>query len=164
MTPQPITRLVSAGLILALGFASVGVALAESPSPSSSLAQAPVSFSAGDVFAGIGNGRWNHLSPTGALLATLYDGHIGNLGGFEPPHATTGMCFDPAGDMFAMNFANNSMSRFDRSGSLVADSIGTFNSNPESCLVAGGNTIYTSEVTGTGDILKLDLSGAEVAR
>ncbi len=121
-------------------------------------------FSKGDVFAGIGNGRWNHFDASGTLLATLDDGHIGNVGGFEPAHATTGMCFDPAGDMYAMNFANNSMAKFDKAGSLVADAVGTFDSNPEACLVAGGNAIYASEVTGSGDILKLDLGGAEVAR
>jgi hypothetical protein len=132
-----------------------------SASPALTLHAAPIST--GDVFAGIGNGRWNHFDSDGTLLSTLDDGHIGNVGGFSPAHATSGMCFDPAGNMYAMNFSANSMSKFDNQGALLADSVGTFNANPESCLVAGGNTIYASEVTGTGDILKLDLAGTQLA-
>jgi hypothetical protein len=113
-----------------------------------------VPFNVGDVFAGIGNGRYNHFSPTGTLLETLDSGQ----GGFN----TTGMCFDPAGNLYGTNFSANSMSKFTNNGTLVG-LFGSFNSNPESCLIIGGTVMYTSEVGGTGDILKFNLSGTQLA-
>jgi hypothetical protein len=126
-------------------------------SPASS-APAKVPFAAGDVFAGIGAGKFNHFDPTGALLATLDDGQ--SVGG---ENATTGMCFDPAGNMYATNVRANSMSKFSNDGTLLAATVGTFNAQPESCLIVDGTTMYTSEVQGTGDILKIDLSGKQLA-
>ena len=119
---------------------------------------AVVPFSVGDVFAGIGNGRFNHFSPTGTLLETLNDGQIG--GG---QNATTGMCFDPAGNMYGTNLNANSMSKFSNNGTLLAATFGSFNNAPESCLILGGTVMYVSEVLGTGDILKLNLSGTQLA-
>lgn len=147
---------VAVGVLALLGFGSAAGQSSTAPS-------APVPFSVGDVFAGIGNGRWNHFSPTGTLLATLDDGVVGTVGGFSPAHATTGMCFDPAGNMYGTNFAANSMSRFSNDGTLISASVGTFDAQPESCLVANGDTIFTSQVLGTGDILKLDLAGTQLA-
>jgi hypothetical protein len=121
---------------------------------------AVVPFSVGDVFAGIGNGRFNHFSPTGTLLETLNDGQVG--GG---QNATTGMCFDPAGNMYGTNINANSMSKFSNNGTLLAATFGTFNATPESCLIINnGSTMFVSEVEGTGDILKLNLpAGTQAA-
>ena len=117
---------------------------------------AAVPFQTGDVIAAIGNGKYNHLSPTGTLLETLDS----TQGGFN----TTGMCFDPAGNMYGTNFSANSMSKFSNTGVLLGP-FGTFNANPESCLItAGGTIMYVSEVFGTGDILKLNVpSGTQAA-
>ena len=123
-----------------------------------------VPFSSGDVFAGIGNGRWNHFDPAGNLLATLDDGQVESVGGFTPAHATTGVCFDPAGDMYATNLDANSMSKFSNDGKLLAESLGSFDAFPESCLIVSGNAMFVSEVGHTGDILKLDLAGSQLAR
>jgi hypothetical protein len=128
------------------------------PSPASSASPAKVPFGAGDIFAGIGAGKFNHFSATGALLATLDDGQT-----TPGENATTGMCFDAAGDMYATNVRANSMSKFSQDGSLLAATVGTFHAQPESCLVVDGTTIFASEVQGTGDILKLDLSGKQLA-
>ncbi len=115
---------------------------------------AAVPFNVGDVFAGIGNGRYNHFSATGTLLETLNDGQ----GGFN----TTGMCFDPAGNMYGTNLSANSMSKFSNNGTLLG-LFGSFNSGPEACLIIGGNTMFTSQTGGTGDILKFNLSGTQLA-
>ena len=123
------------------------------------IAVAVVPFNVGDVFAGIGAGRFNHFSPTGTLLETLIDGQAIGFG----QDATTGMCFDPAGNMYGTNIDANSMSKFSNNGTLLAATFGTFNASPESCLIVGGTTMYVSEVTGTGDILKLNLSGTQLA-
>jgi len=116
-----------------------------------------VQFNVGDVFGAIGNGRYNHFSPTGTLLETLND----TRGGFN----TTGMCFDPAGNMYGTNLSSNSMAKFSNTGTLLASTFGSFSANPESCLItAGGTVMYTSEVAGTGDILKLSLpTGTQLA-
>jgi hypothetical protein len=115
-------------------------------------------FSVGDVFAGIGNGRFNRFNSSGTLLATLNDGQVG-----FGDKATTGMCFDPAGNMYGTNLRANSMSKFSNNGMLLAATFATFNSQPESCLIINGKTMFTSEVFGTGDILKLNLSGKLLA-
>ena len=88
-------------------------------------------FAKGDVYAAIGNGRWNHFDANGNLLATLDDGQIGSGAG-SPAHATTGMCFDHDGNMYALNFSANIMSKFDTNGGLLAASVGTFDRQPES--------------------------------
>ena len=122
---------------------------------------AAVPFSVGDVFAGVGRGKFNHFSPTGTLLETLDDGQAVGAG----EDATTGMCFDPAGNMYGTNLDKNTMSKFSNNGTLLNATFGTFNSLPESCLItAGGAIMYVSEVLGTGDILKLNLpSGTQAA-
>jgi hypothetical protein len=120
---------------------------------------AVVPFSVGDVFAGVGRGKFNHFSPTGTLLETLDDGQAVGSG----EDATTGMCFDPAGNMYGTNLDKNTMSKFSNNGTLLAATFGTFNAFPESCLIINGNTMFTSEVGGTGDILKLNLSGTQLA-
>jgi hypothetical protein len=120
---------------------------------------AAVPFNVGDVFAGIGKGRFNHFSPTGTLLETLDDGQFTGFG----QDATTGMCFDPAGNMYGTNLDKNSMSKFSNNGTLLAATFGSFNSGPESCLIVGGTTMYVSQVLGTGDIVKLNLSGTQLA-
>ena len=65
---------------------------------------AAVPFNVGDVFAGIGNGRYNHFSPTGTLLETLND--------TRDNFNTTGMCFDSAGNMYGTNLSANSKAKF----------------------------------------------------
>src|SRR5258706_11260822 len=120
---------------------------------------AVVPFSVGDVFAGVGRGKFNHFSPTGTLLETLDDGQVVGSG----EDATTGMCFDPAGNMYGTNLDKNTMSKFSNNGTLLAATFGTFNALPESCLIINGTTMFTSEVGGTGDILKLNLSGTQLA-
>jgi hypothetical protein len=117
-----------------------------------------LAFQLGDVFAGIGDGKFNHFDPAGALIETLDDGQTA-----AGENATTGMCFDPAGNMFATNVRANSMSKFSNDGTLLAATFGTFNAQPESCLIVGGETMFTSQVARTGDILKLDLFGKQLA-
>ena len=120
---------------------------------------AVVPFSVGDVFAGVGRGKFNHFSPTGTLLETLDDTQAVGSG----EDATTGMCFDPAGNMYGTNLDKSTMSKFSNNGTLLAATFGSFNGGPESCLIINGNTMFTSEVFGTGDILKLNLSGTQLA-
>ena len=87
---------------------------------------AVVPFSVGDVFAGVGRGKFNHFSPTGTLLETLDDGQAVGAG----QDATTGMCFDPAGNLYGTNLDKNNMSKFSNNGTLLTAVFGTFNSGP----------------------------------
>lgn len=115
---------------------------------------AAVAFSVGDVIAGVGNGRFHHFSPAGTLLEVLDT----TTGSFN----TTGMCFDPAGNMYGTTLGGNVVAKFSNVGTLIGPFGGGF-SGPESCLIVGGNTMYLSQVSGTGNILKLSLSGAQLA-
>ena len=119
---------------------------------------AVVPFNVGDVFAGVGRGKFNHFSPTGVLLETLDDTQAVGSG----EDATTGMCFDPAGNMFGTNLDKSTMSKFSNNGTLLAATFGSF-SGPESCLIINGNTMFVSEVFG-GNILKVSLpAGTQLA-
>lgn len=157
-----VARFLAATMLVLAGVAGSGTATfvsAAEPVPGSPAASGGAVFQPGDVFAGIGAGKFNHFDSTGTLIGTLDDGQT-----VAGENATTGMCFDPAGDMFATNVRANSMSKFGSDGTLLAAKVGTFNAQPESCLIVDGTTIFTSEVAGTGDILKLDLSGSLLAR
>jgi hypothetical protein len=57
------------------------------------------------------------------------------------------------------------MSKFSNNGTLLSATFGSFNGGPESCLIINnGTTMFTSEVFGTGDILKLNLpAGTQAA-
>ena len=117
-----------------------------------------VPFSVGDVFAGVGRGKFNHFSPTGVLLETLDDGQAVGSG----EDATTGMCFDSAGNMYGTNLDKSTMSKFSNNGTLLAATFGSF-SGPESCLIVGGSVMYVSQVFAPGNILKVNLSGTQLA-
>ena len=55
-------------------------------------AQAAVSFSHGDVFAGVGNGMIDRYSPTGVFKSTLDTTSASSQ--------QTGMCFDADGNLY----------------------------------------------------------------
>jgi hypothetical protein len=142
------------------------MAVASSATGSSPSAGIGVPFAAGDVFAGIGNGLWSHFDSTGKLLATLSD-----RAGTGDPYGT-GMCFDPAGAMYA-TVLTGPIRHFSNDGTLLDVAAGRFSSGSfsyktrgtyaESCLIVNGDTMFVSEVGGTGDILKLDLTGTQLA-
>ena len=66
--------------------------------------------------------------------------------------------------MYGMNLDNNSMSKFSHDGTLLAATVGSFSQNPEACLIVDANTMFTSQVRGTGGLLKLDLAGNQLAK
>ena len=72
---------------------------------------AAVSYSFGDVFAGVGDGKVDHYTSTGTLLETL-DTTTGSS-------EQTGMCFDDEGNLYTTDFTAGKMSRFDKNGVLL---------------------------------------------
>ncbi len=116
------------------------------------VSQSAFAFATGDVFAAVGNGNVNVYSAAGTFLQTLSTG----AGGF-----TTGMAFDPGGDVLVTNFSNNTIYKFDPTGALL----GTFASGPtgtlsnESMVRDLAGNFYVGHADGNHEIAKFDAAG-----
>ncbi len=118
-----------------------------------------IPYTAGHVFAGVGNGKINRYTPTGTFVEQL-----DTLSGSSEQ---TGMCFDgntPTANLRSTNFTANNMTRFNNLGGVVTFPwAGPFNADPESCVVSASGHIYVGQADGSRDILKFDASGTLVA-
>ena len=110
-----------------------------------------VTYSSGDVFASVGNGKVEVYSSTGTLIQTLNNG-LGST-------FTTGGMFDAAGNFYVTTFGSNVVSKFDNNGSLVNGSfmIGC-NADCESITRDQSGNAYVGHADGTGDIRKYDIA------
>lgn len=125
-------------------------------SESSSTAHADrVPYSLGDVFAGVGNGRVKHFDSSGTLLETL-DTTTGS-------QHVAGMAFDGKGNLFVTNFTSNSMSKFDKAGTLVGGFGGQFDTAPESVVFDKNGNVYVGQADGLRQVRKLDAAGKLLA-
>ena len=109
---------------------------------------AAVPFARGDVFLGVTPGLVQRRDQTGKLIQVL-DAQTG----FE----TTGMAFDPSGNLLVTEFTSSTVVKFDGSGNLI----GTFGSgfaNPECIVFDSAGNVYISNV-GLGGIRKYDANG-----
>ncbi len=97
-------------------------------------ARAGTPYVVGHVFAGVGNGQVKEFTPTGTLVQTLNDTTGSTF--------ITGMCFDPAGNLYVTNFVGTTVSKFDNSGNLVNANFLTGLSSPESCVVDSAGNFY----------------------
>lgn len=104
-------------------------------------------FQTGDVFVAVSNGQVQWRKPDGTLVQTLNTG----LGGY-----TTGMAFDTANILYVTNFSNNSVSKFDKFGTLIG-TIGSGYSTPESIVFDNASNFYVGNL-GNG-IRKYDYNG-----
>ena len=100
----------------------------------SAVARAGTPYVVGHVFAGVGNSQVKEFTPTGTLVQTLND--------TTGTTYTTGMCFDPAGNLYVTNFSGSTVSKFDNSGNLVNASFLTGLSSPESCVIDASGNFY----------------------
>jgi hypothetical protein len=109
-------------------------------------------FSNGDVFVAIGQGQiqWRHSN--GALVKTLSVPIAGNIN-------TTGMAFDPSGDLFVTMFDSQAVAVFDNVGDFLGTFGSGYNSDPESVVIDANNNVYIGQADGSHEILKFDLSG-----
>src|SRR5216684_3086099 len=110
-----------------------------------------VPYALGDVFADVGNGQVQHFSSTGVLLDTL----SGPATGAE----STGMAFDLAGNLYATQFGNQSVYKFDNAGNFVSTFGGGYNSDPESIERDFFGNFYVGQADGSHQIRKFDSSG-----
>ncbi|MBI2529429.1 MAG: DUF11 domain-containing protein [Candidatus Rokubacteria bacterium] len=135
-------------------------------------------FALGDVLVGLGlapdgvpRGEVRHYSSTGTPRGSL----VTSSGSIEE----TGMCFDAAGNLYTTNFDARSMSKFeptaggrdeDFAGSFIGlgDPSGVTRGAPSSCVVDSSQNLYVGNSDGvgfffgSGELLKLDLSGSLV--
>lgn len=90
-------------------------------------------FSTGDVFAAIGEGKVNWYSPQGNLIKTLRTGADG---------LNAGMAFDKNSALYVTNFSASSISKFDAHGNLVGAFGAEFGDNPESIVFDEQGFVY----------------------
>lgn len=114
---------------------------------------ANTSFSPGDLFAGISEGKVSHYSAGGALLETLDTGR----GGY-----TTGCGTDVAGNLYITNFGAGTVTRF--SGPAAPhQNLGAFGSgysgSPESIVFDAAGNVYVGAVNGDNDVRMFDGHG-----
>lgn len=105
----------------------------------------------GDVLGGIGNGKVREFTPTGTTVQTL------DTGTGSP--AMTGMCRDQSGNLYATEFSNGKVAKFDPSGSLVNAAFITGLSNPESCTIDAAGEIYVGQA-GAPVVVKYTTAGS----
>jgi len=107
----------------------------------------------GDVFASVGNGQV-FVYRTGSQVATLNTG----AGGF-----TTGGAFDASGMFYVTNFSNNTVYKFDQTGTQVG-SFSTGGSNPESIVFNLAGNMYVGHAGfGNTDIRLFTAGGTQLA-
>src|SRR5690348_3263381 len=99
------SMMVGAGLAGAFGVLALSGAVAPA-----SAAPCGSPYVKGDVFASVGSGTVDVLSPTGSLLCSLDDG--------TGVTCTTGSGFDKAGNFYVTNFGPAGVAKFNNSGGL----------------------------------------------
>jgi hypothetical protein len=135
--------------------AAVAGALLLGPAGTAAASSGP--FQVGEVFAGIGSGQVNRLSSAGTLLGTLT--------GVNTLSETTGMVFDPSGNLFVTGYNCNCISKFDNEGNL-SGSFGSGLTLPESIVRDEAGNYYVGEGGSNGTsrtVLKLDSAGTQLA-
>ncbi|HEX6700888.1 MAG TPA: trypsin-like serine protease [Gaiellaceae bacterium] len=108
----------------------------------------------GDLFVGTGLGQIAKYRPDGTPDGTLDT--------TTSSYEDTGMCFDSAGNLYATNFQDRSLSKFNSSGQLLEARWATFGSHPESCAVRPNGNVLVGQVDGPTRLTELDSSGTVV--
>jgi RHS repeat-associated protein len=116
-------------------------------------------FNSGDVFVGGSTfGTINHYNSQGTLVDTLNTGARWQV---------TGICFDEFGDLYATNFSDQTITKFDDSGHVLQTQWGGFlNGRPESCVVDSSGNVYVGMVdtpSPGNELLKFNQDGSLLA-
>jgi WD40 repeat protein len=115
-------------------------------------AEGSFSFQLGDIVVGVGSGQYKVFDPSGNFLTTLDT----TSGAPED----TGGAFDANGNLFVTNFASQSVSEFNSSGTLINASFGSgYNADPESITINSAGNIFVGQADGTHHVLEFDPSG-----
>src|ERR1043166_535967 len=120
-----------------------------------SAAVAPVrgqTFADGDVFVGIGNSSVEWREWDGTLVKTLVAGGLVSA-------ETTGMAFDPAGNLYVTLFTGSQVAVFDSAGNFLGAFGSGYDQHPESIVFDALSHLYIGQADGTHALLKFDLSG-----
>jgi hypothetical protein len=95
------------------------------------------------------------FTPAGALAQTLNDTNT-SLG-------TGGSAFDAAGNFYVTDFHNQTVSKFDTTGTFVGHFGSGYNTDPESILFDKIGNAYVGQADGSHQILKFDSTGNPLA-
>jgi DNA-binding beta-propeller fold protein YncE len=137
--------------IMGIGFVlSFGTAIMGFPLKMQSAYAAHDTFSLGDVFVSVSNGKVNWYHPDGSFNQQLDT----TQGGF-----TTGMAFDSDGKLYVTDFSANAVSVFDTDGTLLG-TFGSGYSTPESIVFNAAGNAFVGSIGGT--IREFDSTGTFV--
>ena len=120
-------------------------------------------FQLGDIFAAVGDANLNgqaeilHYRADGTFVERLEFG--AGIGG-----RSTGMAFDPRGNLLATAFDRGKVVRFDNEGNNLGVFIGSGLSFPESIVLDSAGNFYVSSVLSPIGITKFDAGGNLLAR
>jgi outer membrane protein OmpA-like peptidoglycan-associated protein len=135
--------------------------VSDSPSPKPSAQQTPTSempgttednrsFGVGDVFIGVADGKIQWRRPDGTLIRILATGKEGDI---------TGMAFDPRGNLYATEFTEGEISKFDTRGNLIGRFGDDYDCDPESIVFDRAGNVYVGQAGCGRKVLKFDSEG-----
>src|SRR3989304_4728279 len=112
-----------------------------------------IPYNIGDVFAGIGSGQIQHLSPTGTVIETLDTGTTCS--------EQLGMAFDPAGNLYATSAfgCTATVVKFNNQGGLIGPFGSGYSSSTGAIAIDAAGHVYVGQPDGTSEILKFDSAG-----
>jgi RHS repeat-associated protein len=149
------------GVILLFSF---GIAPTEHPA---AVQADTVPYQVGDVFAGVGAGHIYQYRP---FTSTIGANFVADLDTGSNSDEQTGMCFDPAGNLYSTNHYAGTMSRFNNLGVLINPIWANgFQFFPESCVQGRDGNFYVGEVSPLGQpntpnrLHKFDAAGTQIA-
>lgn len=108
-------------------------------------------FTKGNIFASVGNGKVKEFTPAGVLVQTL-DTTTGSS-------FTTGSAFDSGGNFFVTSFGASKVSKFDLNGNLVNANFVTGNTDNETIAFDAMGNFYLGQADGLRKLYKYDSSG-----
>jgi hypothetical protein len=117
-------------------------------------------YRTGDVFAGVGDGTIKEFSPSGVLYQTLVETCAGCSSS-----ETTGMAFDPSGNLYATVFEANNVEKFNNNGVIQGTFGSGYNASPESVVVDKTNgVVYVGQADGSRNVLQFSLSSGALLK
>lgn len=113
-------------------------------------------FEIGDVFLGVTNGQVRWLKPDGTLVQVLTCATASVF--------TTGMALDKDMNLYATMFDGGTVSKFDKTGTLLGTFGSGYSGYPESILFDAAGNVYVGSADGDNDIRKFDSNGVLLAQ
>lgn len=136
-------------MALLSALALITVTLVTAAVPASAVV--PTTYTKGDLFVSRGDGHVEERTPSGTLVRTLNSGKTGTT--------SAGSAFDSAGNLFVAEFQNQSLSKYNNTGTFLGNFGSGYNADPESVVIDKTSNVYVGQADGSGNILKFNSAG-----